>query len=115
MTTTAALTQGCALFLVLCLSLDFATSGVVELQEKFFSPEALSHGVSAASLDRVKERGWMTVGAFAFSSSSPPGGSVERDLFWKEVEEQIFKDPASLELSGLRRQHCEAWRDEVPT
>ena len=69
----------------------------------------MSYGVSAASLDRMKDRGWTTMGAFAFSTSSPPGASVGGDLFWKEVGELIKKDPASAELSGLRRLHYEAW------
>ena len=38
--------------------------------QKFFSTQALSYGVSAASLDRMKDRGWMSMGAFAFSTSS---------------------------------------------
>ena len=77
--------------------------------EIHFEKKAASYGLSADSLDRMKARGWTTLGAFAFATSSPPGLTGGEDVFWTQVGLNILKDPQSMELPGLRRLHYEAW------
>ena len=100
--TTAALTQSFTLsFFLWCFAFRLPLRVLMSLKsQKFFSTQTLSYGVSAASLDRMKDRGWTTMGAFAFSTSSPPGASVEEISSGRRSESRSGKT--------LRPRSCQA-------
>ena len=74
-----------------------------------FEKNAMIHGLSSASLERMKARGWTTLGAFDFAASSLRGSAGSGDAFWSQVGGVIVNVPHSAEVPDLRRLHDGAW------
>ena len=77
----------------------------------YFEKTALDYGVPQEVIDKMKPRGWTTMGAFAFSCSVNPNGASAGDAFLKEVVEPLLGEGAGTSpvLPSLRRLFFEAW------
>lgn len=67
-----------------------------------FRARAQTIGLPQAVIEALVNRGWGTMGAFAFACSATPGSSGP-DRFWEEVGEPVLTDRRSPHLASLRR------------
>ena len=59
-------------------------------------------GVTSATYDKLKARGWATFGSFAFSVSTNPS-QISDDDFESKIVAPILVDPAHTDAAKLRR------------
>ena len=59
-------------------------------------------GISSATFDRLKARGWASFGSFAFSVSTNPSQISDED-FENKIVNPILADPAHIDAAKLRR------------
>ena len=59
-------------------------------------------GITGATYDKLKARGWATFGSFAFSVSTNPS-QISDDDFESKVVTPILVDPAHIDAAKLRR------------
>ena len=82
----------------------------MELDSKaVFKERVLLFGLESVYAE-MEKRGWITMGAFAFSCSAPPGSAAEADRFFAEVAGPLAaNNKESPLLPALRRLFFEAW------
>ena len=82
----------------------------MELDSKaVFKERVLLFGLESVYAE-MEKRGWITMGAFAFSCSAPPGSAAEADCFFAEVAGPLTaNNKESPLLPALGRLFFEAW------
>ena len=73
-----------------------------------FRARAQTIGLPQAVIEALVNRGWSTMGAFAFACSATAGSSGP-DRFWEEVGEPVLTDRRSPHLASLRRLWIESF------
>ena len=77
-----------------------------------FADKACEYGLSALTIEKLKAKGYTTMGALAFSCSAMPGAEgITNETFDKYLATPVLgEDPGGghVELAGLRRLYFEA-------
>lgn len=73
-----------------------------------FQSRCQATGLSAAAIQSLKDKGWGTMGTFAFCASNSPA-AVDDTIFGNRVVLPILGDKDHVDASKLRRLHFEAY------
>ena len=84
------------------------TCGAMALESKIvFERRVQEMNISTETFEKMKTRGWTTLGAFSFCCPVSPGNGANSEAFEKIAVELVGED--SSDLPGLRRLFFEAW------